>query len=124
MKARAVLIAAGALFGSVELQDVFRLAAWIYPLLFAGLFLGFTAWYWRRSSLAAVGGLVALFVFEAAEAPGWLSTPIGIKAFAIVVSGVGMCAAVIVLITRLRARRLTATTPSAQQAEKRLSSGG
>lgn len=105
MKGRAVLLAAGTLFGSIELQDIFRLGAWMFPLLFAVMFFGFTAWYWRRDSLAAVGGLVALFVFEAAEAPGWLGTPVGTKVFCITVSVVGIFAACIVLVTRLRGVR-------------------
>jgi hypothetical protein len=105
MKVRAVLLAAGTLFGSIELQDIFRLGAWIFPLLFAVLFFGLTVWYWRRDSLAAVGGLAALFVFEAAEAPGWLGTPVGTKVFCITVSVVGFFAAVTLLITRLRGVR-------------------
>ena len=105
MKERAVLLAAGALFGSIELQDVFRLDAWIFPLAFAVLFLGFTLWYWRRDSLVSVGGLVALFFFEGVEAPGWLGTPVGTKAFCIAISVVGILAAIAVLIPRLRAVR-------------------
>jgi hypothetical protein len=107
MKARAVLLAAGALFGSIELQDIFRLGPWIFPLVFAALFFGFTAWYWRRGSLVAAGGLVALFVFEAAEAPGWLGTPVGTKVFCVAVSVLGVFAAITVLITRLRWVRQT-----------------
>lgn len=107
MKVRAVLLAAGTLFGSIELQDIFRLGAWMFPLVFAVLFFGFTAWYWRRDSRAAVGGLVALFVFEAAEAPGWLGTPVGTKVFCITVSVVGIFAAVTVLVTCLRGVRQT-----------------
>jgi hypothetical protein len=105
MKVRAVLLAAGTLFGSIELQDTFRLGAWMFPLLFAVLFFGFTAWYWRRESPAAVGGLVALFVFEGAEAPGWLGISVGTKVFCITVSVVGIFAAVTALVTRLRAVR-------------------
>jgi hypothetical protein len=105
MKARAVLLAAGALFGSIELQDIFRLDVWIFPLVFAALFFGFTVWYWRRDSLVSAGGLAALFVFEAVEAPGWLGTPLGTKVFCIVVSVVGIFAAITVLITRLRGVR-------------------
>lgn len=107
MKVRAVLLAAGTLFGSIELQDIFHLAAWVFPLVFAALFFGFTAWYWRRDSLAAAGGLLALFVFEAAEAPGWLGTPVGTKVFCITVSLVGIFAAVTALVTRLRGVRQT-----------------
>ena len=107
MNPRAVLLATGALFGSIELQDTFRLDAWIFPLVFAALFLGFTSWYWRRDSLVATGGLTALFVFEAAEAPGWLGTPFGTKVLCIAVSAVGIVAAITVLITRLRGVRQT-----------------
>jgi hypothetical protein len=105
MKVRAVLLATGTLFGSIELQDIFRLGEWMFPLLFAVLFFGFTAWYWRRESPAAVGGLASLFVFEAAEAPGWLGIPVGTKVFCITVSVVGIVAAVTVLVTRLRGVR-------------------
>jgi hypothetical protein len=107
MKARAVLLAAGTLFGSIELQDTFRLEVWVFPLVFAALFFSFAAWYWQRDSLPAAGGLVALFAFEAAEAPGWLGIPVGTKVFCIAVSVVGIFAAVTVLLTRLREVRQT-----------------
>ena len=102
--ARIALILTGLAFGIWEATDVFKIEVPEAAALFAVLFLGCTAWFWRRGSVRPVGLLAILFAFEAAAAPTWHHVMTITKVAAFTLGVVGLASAVAVLVTRRRAR--------------------
>jgi hypothetical protein len=109
MNARMGLIVTGLAFGLWEAIDIFRIDVPAVAAVFAALFLGCTAWFWRRDSVRAAVALLLLFAFEVAVAPTLQVAPA--TKMAIVALGIaGIAATIAVLVEVRRARRSPAVT--------------
>lgn len=110
INARTSLIVTGFAFGLWEAADVFRIDVPAVAAVFAALFLGSTAWFWRRDSVRAAVALLLLFAFEVAVAPTLHAAP----ATRMAMAGVGLAgiaAAIAVLARVRRATRSPAVAP-------------
>ena len=105
MISRIALIATGLAFGLWEAVDIFRIDVPAVAAIFAAVFLGCTAWFWRRGSMKAVGVLSLLLAFEVALAPSLKEASTTTKAAVIAVGTVGIAAAIAVLVGERRAKR-------------------
>ncbi len=104
MRSRIALTTFAIAFGVWEAIDIFRIAVPAVAALFAVLFITCATWFWRRDSSRAAGCLLALFALEAAVAPSLKHVAPATKAAAFSLGLAGVIAAVIVLVTRRRAR--------------------
>jgi peptidoglycan/LPS O-acetylase OafA/YrhL len=107
MISRIALIVTGLTFGLWEAIDTFRIDVPAVAAIFAAVFLGCTAWYWRRSSMKAVGLLALFFAFEVAMAPSLKHASTTTKATVIPVGTAGVVAAIAVLVRERRAKQLS-----------------
>jgi ABC-type Na+ efflux pump permease subunit len=105
MISRIGLIVTGLAFGLWEAVDIFRIDVPAVAAVFAAVFLGCTAWFWRRGSVKAVGVLMLFFAFEAAMAPSLKDASTATKATVIPVGIAGVAAAIAVLVAERRAKR-------------------
>ena len=105
MISRIALIATGLAFGVWEAVDIFRIDVPAVAAVFGAVFLGCTAWFWRRGSMKAVGVLSLFLAFEVAMAPSLKEASTTTKATVIVVGTLGFAAAMAVLVGERRARR-------------------
>ncbi len=99
---RTALLALGISFALAEAIDAPLIEVPAFAVLFAGLFLAATTWFWRRDSGRAAVALLVLFAFELAEAPFWKHTSVGVKAIAAVLGAAGITAAISLLVSRRR----------------------
>ena len=104
MNARIGLVATGLAFGLWETVDIFLIDVPAVAAVFAALFLGCTAWFWRRDSARAAFALLLLFAFEAAVAPTLHAAPVTKIAMA-ALGLAGIAAAIAVLVAVRRAGR-------------------
>ena len=100
---RVALIVTGLAFGLWEAVDIFRIDVPAVAAVFAAVFLGCTAWFWRRGSLKAVAFLLVFFVFEVAVAPRLKHVLLVTKLAA---GGLALAGASIAIVVLLSARRL------------------
>ena len=107
LRPRVALLVTGLAFALLEAVDAFFVDVPAFAALFAALFLGCTAWFWRRNSARAAGALLLLFAFEVAEAPTW-DAPVAVKAGAAALGVAGIVAAVAVLFVQRRVARTAA----------------
>lgn len=105
MNARIALIVTGLAFGLWEAVDIFRIDVPAVAAVFAALFLGCTAWFWRRDSVRAAVALLLLFAFEVAVAPTLKHTATATKTAVVALGLAGIAAAIAVVVTMRRARR-------------------
>jgi hypothetical protein len=105
--ARNALIVTGLAFGLWEAIDIFHIDVPAFAAVFGALFLGCTAWFWRRDSVKAALGLLLLFAFETAAGPS-LGAETVTKAGVIALGLAGVAASVAVLVAHRRARRAPA----------------
>ena len=110
MNARIGLIAAGLAFGLWEGVDIFLIDVPAFAAVFAALFLGGTAWFWRRDSVRAAVALLFPFAFEVAAAPTLKHTASTTKMAIIALGIAGIAATIAVLVAVGRARRSPAVT--------------
>jgi hypothetical protein len=110
MNARIGLIVTGLAFGLWEAVDIFRIDVPAVAAVFAALFLGCTAWFWRRDSVRAAVALLVLFAFEVAVAPTLKHVAPATKIAAAALGLAGIAAAIAVLVTVRRTRRSPAVT--------------
>ena len=101
---RAALLTLGLAFALAEAVDAPLIEVPAFAVLFSGLFLAATAWFWRRESNRAAVALLLLFAFEIAEAPSWKDTSLGVKMLFVALGLAGIIAGTAQLITRERAR--------------------
>jgi uncharacterized membrane protein YczE len=85
--------------------DIFRIDVPAVAAVFAALFLGCTAWFWRRNSGLAAVALLLLFAFEVAVAPTLKHAATTTKIAVIALGLAGSAAAIAAFVTRRRARR-------------------
>jgi hypothetical protein len=104
MVSRIGLIVTGLAFGVWEAIDVFLIDVPAVAAVFAAVFLGCTAWSWRRNSAKAAAVLALFFAFEVAVAPSLKEASTATKVSAIVLGIAGLAAAIGVLFTQRRAR--------------------
>lgn len=105
MNARIALIITGLAFGLWEAVDIFRIDVPAVAAVFAALFLGCTAWFYRRDSVRAVVSLLALFAFEIAVAPSLKHVATATKIAVIALGLAGVAAAITVLVAVRHGRR-------------------
>ncbi len=105
MTSRLALALTGLAFGAWETVDIFRIDFPAIAALFAILFIGSTAWFWRRHSARAASCLLALFAIESAVAPSLKHTATVTKATAFSLGVLGILSAVAVLAARRRSTR-------------------
>jgi hypothetical protein len=98
MNARIGLIVTGLAFGLWEAFDIFRIDVPVVAAVFAALFLGCTAWFWRRDSMRAAVALLVLFAFEVAVAPTLKHTASTTKMAIVGLGLAGIAAAIAVLV--------------------------
>jgi hypothetical protein len=110
MKRRIALTATGIAFGLWETIDIFRIDVPAIAVVFAIGFLASATWFWKRDSGRAASCLLVLFAIEAAVAPSLKHTATVTKAAAFSLGLAGVIAAITVLATRRRTRRLPAVT--------------
>jgi hypothetical protein len=99
MNARTVLIAVGLAFGIWETTDIVDTGA--PALVFAILFLGCSAWLWRRSSVGAAVALAAWCTVEATQAHTWTGAGPVAKDTAMALGSLGIAAAAWFVARRL-----------------------
>lgn len=97
MTARTGLLGVGLAFGGWETLDSFSVDVPLFAALFAVLFLAATAAYWRWGRAPAVVVLMALCLFEAAEAPFWAHASTFERAAAITLGMTGLVTGAAVL---------------------------
>ena len=105
MVTRIGLIVTGLSFGLWEAVDIFRIDVPAVAAVFAAVFLGATAWFWRRGSAKAVGVLMFFLAFEVAVAPSLKHESVGTKVTVMALGLTGVTAAIAVLVTERRAKR-------------------
>jgi hypothetical protein len=105
-KARIALTLAGAAFAVWETVSIFQIEYPAIAAVFAVLFLGCTAWFWRRNSLAAALAFLPLFAVEVASAPGWDHVMTVTKVAGVALGTAGILSVGGVAASRLRGRRL------------------
>jgi hypothetical protein len=103
--ARTALILTGLTFAIWEAVDVFWIDVPAVAAVFAVLFLGCTAWFWRRDSLPAALAFVPLFAVEAGTAPTWKHVMTVTKVAGCSLGTIGLLAVLGVLIGKARQRR-------------------
>ena len=96
--ARVALILGGIAFGIWEAVDAFRIEVPEIAAVFSVLFLGCTAWFWRRSSTKPVVVMAVLFGIEAAAAPSYhhVMTLTKVAGFTLGLAGLAAAAGVLV----------------------------
>ena len=108
INARIGLLVTGLAFGVLEAVDIFRIDVPAVAAVFAALFLGCTAWFWRRGSVRAAVALFLLFAFEVAVAPTLKHvetvTKVGVAALGLA----GIATAIAVLVAARRSARAPA----------------
>jgi hypothetical protein len=105
MNARIALIVTGLAFGLWEAVDIFRIDVPAVAAVFAALFLGCTAWFWRRASVGAAVALLLLFAFEIAVAPTLKHTATATKIAVVALGLAGLAAAIAAFVTTRRSKR-------------------
>jgi hypothetical protein len=105
MKTRIALIVTGLAFGLWETVDIFTIDVPAVAAVFAALFLGCTAWFWRRGSVRAAVALLLLFAFEVAVAPTLNHASTATKMAVVGLGLAGIAAAIAAFVTMRRARR-------------------
>ncbi len=102
MNTRIPLIVTGLAFGLWETIDIFRIDVPAAAAVFAALFLGCTAWFWRRHSMRAAVALLLLFAFEVAVAPTLKHVSPDTKIAVVALGLAGIAAAIGVLVAERR----------------------
>jgi hypothetical protein len=110
INARASLIVTGIAFGLWEAADILLIDVPAVAAVFAALFLGYTAWFWRRDSARAAVALFLLFAFEVAVAPTLHAAP-ATKMAMVALGLAGIAAAIAVLARVRRVARSPAASP-------------
>jgi hypothetical protein len=108
--ARIALSLAGLAFGTLEAISAFEIEVPEVAVVFSVGFLGCTAWFWRRSSVAPVLVLGLLFGIEAAVAPTLHGVMTITKVVVFVLGVAGLASAVAVLATQRSVRRTAAAS--------------
>ncbi len=103
MNTRIALIVTGLAFGLWETVDIFRIDVPAVAAVFGALFLGGTAWFWRRYSMRAAVTLLLLFAFEVAVAPTLKHVSSATKVAVVALGLAGIASAIAVLVTARRA---------------------
>ncbi len=104
MVSRIGLIVTGLAFGLWEAVDIFWIDVPAAAGVFAALFLGCTAWFWRRDSVRAAVSLMVLFAFEGAVAPSLKAMTVT-KAADLALAIAGAACALAVLVAARRSTR-------------------
>lgn len=103
-KARIALILTGLAFGVWETVSSFQIDVPAVAAVLAVLFLGCTAWFWRRSSVPAATAFLPLFAIEIAAAPTLKHVMVETKVAMVVLGTEGIASVLGVVAARVRDR--------------------
>ena len=103
-KARIALILTGLAFGVWETVSSFQIDVPAVAAVFAVLFFGCTAWFWRRSSVPAATAFLPLFAIEIAAAPTLKHLIVETKVAMVLLGTLGVVSVLGIVAARVRAR--------------------